>query len=98
MKAYKILVTAVLLLTATSNFAQLNSLLKKVKTTAGSNSNTGSGTTQSGTTQSSGSFREGDRVEVNYRDAWRKGTVNQVSSAGRVQVQLDEGGPTMWML
>ena len=97
MKSYKILVTAVLLLTATSNFAQLNSLLKKVKTTAGSNSNTGSGTTQSGTTQSSGSLREGDRVEVNYRDAWRKGTVNQVSSAGRVQVQLDEGGPTMWV-
>ena len=97
MKVYKILITAILLFTTTSNFAQLNGLLKKVKTTSGSNSNNSSSTTQSNTTQSSGTFREGDRVEVNYREVWRKGTVNQMSSAGRVQVQLDEGGPTMWM-
>ncbi len=97
MKSKYFLITAILLLTATSNFAQLNGLLKKVKTTSGSNSNTGSGATQTSTTQGSGTFREGDRVEVNYRELWRKGTVNQMSSAGRVQVQLDEGGPTMWM-
>lgn len=86
----------ILLLTATSGFAQLGGILKKVKTTAGSN--TSNGTTQnSGETRSGGTFREGDRVEVNYREAWRKGTVMQMSSAGRVQAQLDEGGPAMWV-
>ena len=91
MKSVKSIPLMLILCISTTSFAQLNGILKKVKTTtAGSNSNTS-------TTQSSGTFREGDRVEVNYREAWRKGTVNQVSSAGRVQVQLDEGGPTMWM-
>lgn len=91
MKSVKSIPLMLILCISTTSFAQLNGILKKVKTTtAGSNSNTS-------TTQSSGIFREGDRVEVNYREAWRKGTVNQVSSAGRVQVQLDEGGPTMWM-
>jgi len=99
MKPNKILAIAILLLTGTANFAQLGGILKKVKTTAASgNSNTGSGATQtSAETQAVCTFREGDRVEVNYREAWRKATVMQVSSAGRVQVQLDEGGPTMWM-